>query len=145
MGELWEVLSRHFPQFASGFWITVQLVVAAFIIAMVVGTIVAAFRVAPLKPLQVARRFLRRDLPQRPPSDPAVILAFAGLSEQGSTSTGGSPERWALGLYTAAYVAEAIRSGSSPSARGRSTHRCRSASPIQRHSGRSSFRRPSER
>ena len=40
---------RHLPEFVSGFWITIQVVAAAFVIAMVVGTFVAAFRVAPSK------------------------------------------------------------------------------------------------
>ena len=51
MAELWEVLRDHFPEFSSGFFGTVLLVAICFVIAMVVGTLVAALRVAPLKPL----------------------------------------------------------------------------------------------
>jgi ABC-type amino acid transport system permease subunit len=47
--ELWEVLKEHLPEFSSGFIVTVRLVAISFVIAMVVGTLVAALRVAPLR------------------------------------------------------------------------------------------------
>jgi aspartate/glutamate/glutamine transport system permease protein len=110
MSELWEVLTRHFPQFASGFWITVQLVVAAFIIAMVVGTVIAAFRVSPFKPLQWVGGFYVETF-RNIPLLILVILAFAGLRRAGLDINRWIAGTGALGLYTAAYVAEAIRSG----------------------------------
>src|SRR5918995_778063 len=42
MSELWEVLTEHFPEFSSGLWVTFRLVAIAFVIAMVVGTLIAA-------------------------------------------------------------------------------------------------------
>ena len=110
MSELWEVLSRHFPQFASGFWITVQLVGASFIIAMVVGTLVASFRVAPVKPLQWVGGFYVETF-RNIPLLVLVILAFAGLRRAGLDINRWVAGTGALGLYTAAYVAEAVRSG----------------------------------
>jgi glutamate transport system permease protein len=53
VAELWEVLSEHLPEFSSGFFVTIRLVAISFVIAMVVGTLVAALRVAPLKPLNL--------------------------------------------------------------------------------------------
>src|SRR5215212_3607076 len=47
-----EVLTDHWSEFSSGFWVTVRLVVISFGIAMVVGTLVAALRIAPSKWLQ---------------------------------------------------------------------------------------------
>ena len=53
MSELWGVLTKYFPEFADGFLTTLRLVAVAFVIAMIVGTIVASFRVAPARPLKV--------------------------------------------------------------------------------------------
>ncbi|HET7481889.1 MAG TPA: ABC transporter permease subunit, partial [Actinomycetota bacterium] len=52
MTELWGVLTRHFPEFASGFFITVRLVAISFVIAMGIGITVAALRIAPARPLR---------------------------------------------------------------------------------------------
>ena len=109
MGEFWEVLTGHFPEFAAGFLTTVRLVAVAFVIAMAVGTFVASFRVAPSKWLNrlgaIYVEYFR--------NVPLLILLFIifyGLPqelhiEETVAGTVG------LGLYTAAYVAETIRSG----------------------------------
>jgi putative glutamine transport system permease protein len=110
MGELWEVLTRHFPQFAAGFWITCQLVGISFLIAMAVGILVAALRVQPLKPL----KFLGTVYVEIFRNIPLLVLLF--IMFLGMRRAGVNIDRWvaatlSLGLYTAAYVAEAIRSG----------------------------------
>lgn len=109
MIEFWEVLQRHLPEFISGFLTTLRLVAVAFVIALGVGTLVAAFRVAPSKALNrlgaVYVEYFR--------NIPLLILLFIifyGLPaelniEETVAGTVG------LGLYTAAYVAETIRSG----------------------------------
>jgi His/Glu/Gln/Arg/opine family amino acid ABC transporter permease subunit len=108
--ELWEVLSDHFPELSSGFWVTVRLVVISFVIAMVVGTAVAALRVAPLKPLNwIGGVFVEVFR-----NTPLLVLLF--ISYAGLRRAGGPIDAWvagtaSLGLYTAAYVAEALRSG----------------------------------
>ena len=110
MTELWEVLTRHLPQFASGFWITVRVVAASFIIAMVVGTFIAAFRVAP-------SRWLNRiggiyvEVFRNIPLLVLLIISFAGLRRAGIDINRWVAGTGSLGLYTAAYVAEALRSG----------------------------------
>src|SRR5687767_2243561 len=109
MIEFWEVLQRHLPVFASGFLTTVRLVVVAFLIAVVVGTFVASFRVAPSKWLNriggIYVEYFR--------NIPLLILLFIifyglpqelGIEETTAGTIG-------LGLYTAAYVAETLRSG----------------------------------
>ncbi len=109
MAELWGVLTRYFPEFADGFLTTLRLVAVAFVIALVVGTFIAAFRVAPNKPLNwlggIYVEYFR--------NIPLLILLFIifyGLPaelniEETLAGTIG------LGLYTAAYVAETVRSG----------------------------------
>ncbi|MGH2823865.1 MAG: ABC transporter permease subunit, partial [Thermoleophilaceae bacterium] len=82
MTELWEVLTDHFPELSSGFWVTVRLVAISFVIAMVVGTAVAALRIAPLKPLNwVGGVFV--ELFRNTPLLVLLFIAFAGLRRAG--------------------------------------------------------------
>jgi His/Glu/Gln/Arg/opine family amino acid ABC transporter permease subunit len=105
-----DVLTEHFDEYASGFWLTTRFVVVSFVIAMVVGTFVAAFRVAPnvwLQRLGGIYVEIFRNIP---------LLLLMTLSFAGVRRAGGNIDPWAagilsLGLYTAAYIAEALRSG----------------------------------
>lgn len=110
MSDLWEVLIRHFPEFRSGFLITCGLVAISFVIAMVVGTFVAALRVMPVKLLQrIGTIYVEafRNIPLLV----LMFISFAGLRRTGIDIGRWTAGTSALGLYTAAYVAEAIRSG----------------------------------
>jgi His/Glu/Gln/Arg/opine family amino acid ABC transporter permease subunit len=110
MAELWEVLSEHLPEFSSGFLVTVRLVAISFVIAMVVGTLVAALRVAPLKPLN----WLGGVFVETFRNTPLLVLLFisyAGLRRAGIPIGPWVAGTASLGLYTAAYIAEALRSG----------------------------------
>ena len=110
MAELWDVLSEHFPEFSSGFWVTVRLVAISFVIAMVVGTLVAALRVAPLKPLNwIGGVFVETF--RNSPLLVLLFISFAGLRRAGVPIDAWTAGTASLGLYTAAYVAEALRSG----------------------------------
>jgi His/Glu/Gln/Arg/opine family amino acid ABC transporter permease subunit len=110
MSELWEVLVRHFPEFRSGFLVTVQLVAVSFAIAMGVGLFVGALRVAPVRWVRwvggVYVEFFR--------NLPLLVLlsiAYLGLRRAGIPIGPWVAATASLGLYTAAYVAETIRSG----------------------------------
>ena len=110
MAELWDVLGEHFPEFSSGFWVTVRLVAISFVIAMVVGTLVAALRVAPLKPLNwIGGVFVETF--RNTPLLVLLFISFAGLRRAGVPIDAWTAGTASLGLYTAAYVAEALRSG----------------------------------
>lgn len=112
-----EVLSDNLDGFASGLWVTLRLVVASFFVAVVLGTVVAAARVQPRRSLQrlatVYTEIFR--------GTPLLVLLFIFFS---GVRRGGIPiDAWtagilALGVYTSAYVAEALRSGVSAVARG---------------------------
>jgi glutamate transport system permease protein len=110
MSGLWEVLVRHFPQFLSGFVVTIQLVAAAFVVALVIGVLVAALRVQPLPPLRLAGT-IYVELFRNIPLLVLLFIAFAGLRRAGLDISRFAAGAGSLGLYTAAYVAEAIRSG----------------------------------
>jgi aspartate/glutamate/glutamine transport system permease protein len=110
MSELWEVLVRHFPEFRSGFLVTVQLVAVSFAIAIGVGLFVGALRVAPVRWVRwLGGLYVEffRNIP---------LLVLLSISYLGLRRAGIPIGPWvagtaSLGLYTAAYVAETIRSG----------------------------------
>ena len=110
MSELWEVLERHLPELSSGFFVTVRLVAISFVIAMIVGTLVAGLRVAPVKWVQrVGGVYVEtfRNIPLLV----LLFISFAGLRRAGVAVDAWVAGTASLGLYTAAYVAESLRSG----------------------------------
>jgi aspartate/glutamate/glutamine transport system permease protein len=110
VAELWDVLTEHSSEFSSGFGVTVRLVAISFVVAMVVGTLVAALRVAPLKPLNwVGGVYV--ELFRNTPLLVLLFISFAGLRRAGVPIDAWVAGTASLGLYTAAYVAEALRSG----------------------------------
>jgi aspartate/glutamate/glutamine transport system permease protein len=110
VAELWDVLSEHFSEFSSGFWVTVRLVAISFVIAIVVGTLVAALRVAPAKPLNWIGGVYVETF-RNTPLLVLLFISFAGLRRAGVPIDAWVAGTASLGLYTAAYVAEALRSG----------------------------------
>ena len=110
MSELWEVLQQHLPEFASGLWVTVRLVAIAFMIAMVVGTLVAALRVTPAKSVQRLGGVYVETF-RNTPLLVLLFISFAGLRRAGIPIDAWVAGTASLGLYTAAYVAEVLRSG----------------------------------
>ncbi|MDP1849200.1 MAG: amino acid ABC transporter permease [Solirubrobacteraceae bacterium] len=110
MSSFVELLTENFGALASGFWVTCRLVVGAFLLAAVVGTLVAALRIAPSKWLQRLGGVYVETF-RNVPLLVLLVISYAGLRRSGveiSTWTAGIG---ALGLYTGAYVAEVLRSG----------------------------------
>ena len=104
------VLTDHWSEFSSGFWVTVRLVVISFGIAMVVGTLVASLRIAPNKWLQrVGGVYV--EIFRNIPLLVLLFISYAGLRRGGVDINAWVAGTASLGLYTAAYVAEALRSG----------------------------------
>ena len=110
MGDLLNVLTDNADEFLSGFWVTVRLVVFAFAIAMVVGTLVAALRIAPNKWLSRLGGIYVETF-RNIPLLVLLFISFAGLRRAGVDINAWVAGIASLGLYTAAYVAEALRSG----------------------------------
>jgi His/Glu/Gln/Arg/opine family amino acid ABC transporter permease subunit len=105
-----DLLTDNFDQFASGFWVTLRLVGGAFLIAMVVGGLVAALRVAPSPWLQRLGGVYVETF-RNIPLLVLLFISFAGLRRAGVPVSNWAAGIGSLGLYTAAYVAEALRSG----------------------------------
>lgn len=105
-----DILTENLGDYSTGFWMTTRIVVVSFVIAMVVGTVIAALRVAPNKMLQrVGGLYVEffRNIPLLV----LLFIMFFGLRDQGIGITGYYAGVLSLGLYTAAYIAESLRSG----------------------------------
>lgn len=110
MSDFLQVIENNFPAFLSGFWVTCQLVAIAFVVAVVVGTVVASLRLAPLKALNWLGAVYVEAF-RNVPLLVLLFISFAGFARGGFPVPPLAAATGSLGLYTAAYVAEAIRSG----------------------------------
>ncbi|MES9521432.1 amino acid ABC transporter permease [Streptomyces capoamus] len=105
------VLLDHLADFREGFIGTVLLTLASGLLAMVLGVVIAGFRVSPVPPLRMfgtAWVTLFRNTPL------TLLFLIAWFVVPVIFVPGLSP--WtkallALGLYTSAFVCEAVRSG----------------------------------
>ena len=100
-----------------GLWITIQLSVLSILISLALGTFIAVLRISPFGPVSaIAQGYVEffRNIPL------LIILFFVlnGLPQAGITL----PFFWTgvagLSAYTAAYVAEVVRSGLESIAKG---------------------------
>jgi len=105
-----DTLTENFDEFVRGFWTTVELVVVSFVIAMAVGTLVAAFRVAPNSWLNRIGGLYVESF-RNVPLLVLIFISYPGLRRAGVDISAFVAGVASLGLYTAAYVAEALRSG----------------------------------
>ena len=110
MSSLVELLTENFGALASGFWVTCRLVAGSFILAAVVGTLVAGLRIAPSKWLQRAGGVYVETF-RNVPLLVLLVISYAGLRRSGVAIDTWTAGIGALGLYTAAYFAEVLRSG----------------------------------
>jgi putative glutamine transport system permease protein len=110
MGGLLDPITEGSDLYLSGFSVTVRLVVISFVIAMVVGTLVAALRIAPSTWLQRVGGVYVETF-RNVPLLVLLFISFAGLRRAGVNVDAWVAGTASLGLYTAAYVAEALRSG----------------------------------
>ncbi|MEU1017857.1 amino acid ABC transporter permease [Streptomyces sp. NPDC005900] len=105
------VLTDNLSLFREGFIGTVELTVVSGVIAMVLGVIIAAFRVSPVPPLRVFGT-LWVNILRNTPLTLLFLVAFFILPkilfpDMDSFVLGVV----ALGFYTSSFVAEALRSG----------------------------------
>jgi His/Glu/Gln/Arg/opine family amino acid ABC transporter permease subunit len=110
MGQVIDVLRDNLPAFAAGLWLTFRLVAISLVIAIAVGTLVAALRVAPVKWLQRTGAIYVETF-RNVPLLVLLFISFAGLRRAGVPVSAWVAGTASLGLYTGAYVAEVLRSG----------------------------------
>ncbi len=112
-----DLLTDNLDAFVSGLWVTTRLVGASFVVALVLGTVVAALRVSPsvaLARLGGVYVEIFRNIPLLV----LLFIAFAGVRRGGIDITAWTAGILSLGVYTSAYVAEALRSGVAAVSRG---------------------------
>jgi glutamate transport system permease protein len=105
-----DVLIDNLPALLRGFRVTVQLSAVAALVALVLGTLLAAIRVSPVPTLRWAGAFYVNTVRNTPLTLVYAFMAFAVPRLDFQVG----PFRaavLALGLYTAAFICEAIRSG----------------------------------
>ncbi|MFD4691737.1 amino acid ABC transporter permease [Streptomyces sp. NBC_00683] len=105
-----DVLTENFSLYGEGFLGTVELTVYASILALVLGFLMASFRVAPVGSLRVIGTVWVAVLR----NTPLTLLFFAvllGLPRFGLVLPFQVFAVLALGCYTSAFICEALRSG----------------------------------
>ncbi|MFE5022152.1 amino acid ABC transporter permease [Streptomyces sp. NPDC056656] len=111
------VLTSNFSTFAKGFLGTVELTVYASVLALVLGFVMASFRVAPVGSFRVFGTVWVNILR----NTPLTLLFFAvllGLPRFGIVLPFKVFAILALGCYTSAFICEALRSGINTVPRG---------------------------
>ena len=112
-----DALVAEFPRFVEGFFGTLRISLFAAVGALVLGTLLAAFRVSPLPPLRLDRHRVGHGVPQLAARGDAVRVRLRAAAGRACTfpTLGGNAFFWpgvtALACYTAAFVCEAVRSG----------------------------------
>src|SRR5437773_1947140 len=104
------VLVQHAGLFGSGYARTVLLVAVAFAGSLLVGTIVAVFRLAPL-PMVPGLARAEVEVFRNTPLLIQMQLFWLGLGSIGIRLSPFVAAAAALILYTGAYVTEAVRAG----------------------------------
>ncbi|WP_327233661.1 amino acid ABC transporter permease [Streptomyces sp. NBC_01317] len=105
-----DVLTQNFPLYREGFLGTVELTFYASLIALSVGLLMAAFRVAPVRALRAVGTTWVNILR----NTPLTLLFFAvllGLPRFGLVLPFRLFAVLALGCYTSAFICEVVRSG----------------------------------
>jgi glutamate transport system permease protein len=105
-----DVVLRHLGDFGQGMRATLWLSVVAFALALLLGLVVATFRVSPVAPLRAAGLTYVETFRNIP------LAAFFALAVFGLPKVGVTLSFWGfavlvLGTYTGAFVSEALRSG----------------------------------
>jgi glutamate transport system permease protein len=105
-----DVVLDNLDVYVEGFTGTVKLTLLAALGALVLGTLIAAMRVSPVPPFRAVGT-LYVNLVRNTPLTVVFFLVFFGLPEVDVLFSFFTFAVLALSLYTAAFVAEAVRSG----------------------------------
>jgi glutamate transport system permease protein len=104
-------LADNFTLLRDAFLTTLALAVVSGICALVIGTLLTAMRVSPVKPLRGAATFYVEVFRNTPLTVVFFFLAFGIVEIDLQFPTRFITAVAALSLYTAAFVSEALRSG----------------------------------
>ena len=113
----WDVLAENAGALASGLLVTLAVSACAFVLAVVLGLTVATLRATPSAPLR-ALGTAYVELIRNIPLIVQIFFLFFALPSVGIRLPAFVCGVLGLGVYTAAFVAEAIRSGIASVPRG---------------------------
>jgi len=105
-----DVLTDNFDRLVAGLWVTVRLVGIGLLVAFVLGTLVAALRVTTSRLLRSLGGIYVEAF-RNIPLLVLLFIAYAGVRRGGVDVSAWTAGTLSLGVYTSAYVAEALRSG----------------------------------
>ncbi|MCA2220473.1 amino acid ABC transporter permease [Nonomuraea aurantiaca] len=111
------VLLDHLPELWQGLLVTFQLTAASFLGAAVLGVLVTALRVSPVRVLRALGTAYVETF-QNLPLLVLLVLAFFGLPEIGIKADLRVTAIAVIAVYEAAYIGEALRSGVNSVAKG---------------------------
>ena len=103
-------LADNFPLLRDAFLTTLSLAVVSGIVALVLGTVLAAMRVSPIPALRGLATFYVETFRNTPLTVVFFFMIF-GLPQIDFSLSFFTGSVVAIGLYTAAFVCEAVRSG----------------------------------
>lgn len=96
---------------------TVELTLLSWVLAFVVGLVVAGARVSPVPPLRAAGTFYVETV-RNTPLTVSMVLFYFGLPKVGVAYSAFWTAVLVLGAYTGAFVAETVRAGINSVAQG---------------------------
>jgi glutamate transport system permease protein len=105
-----DVIKEYFPDLVRGLLTTLHLTFNGFAIGSVLGVAVAILRVSPIRPMRTFAS-LYTSLMINSPLLFLVFFLFYGLPKLGFLPNNFMTASIAVGIYLAAYIAEALRSG----------------------------------
>ncbi|MDP8976626.1 MAG: amino acid ABC transporter permease [Actinomycetota bacterium] len=103
--------------YLAGMATTVALTLLSFSAALVIGTLMAAFRVSPVAPLRTAGT-LWVETVRNTPLTVLMVLFFFGFTKLGIQYSAFTSAVVVLSAYTSTFVAETVRSGINSVAKG---------------------------
>lgn len=111
------VVLDNLDAYWDGFRTTVSLTTLSYLLALVIGVLLASCRVSPVAPLRGAAT-LYVDTVRNTPLTVHLVLLFFGLPKLGILFGPFTTAVIALGIYTGAFVGETVRSGINTVGRG---------------------------
>ena len=106
-----EAVFESLPEYFAGFRMTLYLAVVSGILSLLIGTVLAAFRVSPLRSLRTVGSVIVEVARNTPLTLVFVFFVFILPAWGSSCPLGTIPAILALTAYTSAFVCEAVRSG----------------------------------
>ena len=104
------VVFDNLDKFGEGLRTTASLAVLSYLVAFVVGTVIAGFRVSPIPPLRWMGAIWTEAL-RNTPLTVLFFVFFFGFTKLGIQYSPFTSAVIVLGCYTSAFVAETVRSG----------------------------------